>query len=175
MEPATWRHPCEDKGAMEWITPQGHLPPSKTTLMLHVRHIVVESKHSPSPPGHRIPSKIVRWILQPIFPVTFTSFLFSLRLIYRSLGVASEPFQECPPHFREMPNGECQIPGRSRESFSAQVTWYLSWTVLRGYLSLSDAPVGTVSHQSHGEITGTKGTPFCQLVTLTTPILWHVG
>ena len=29
--------------------------------------------------------------------------------------------------------------------------------------------------QSHGEITGTKGRTFCHLVTLSTPILWHIG
>ena len=48
-------------------------------------------------------------------------------------------------------------------------------TVLRGHLSLSGAPVGSGGHFHAlvtGEITGTKGTPFCQPVTLSTPILW---
>ena len=30
-------------------------------------------------------------------------------------------------------------------------------------------------HESQREITGTKGRPFCQSVTLSTPILWQVG
>ena len=58
-------------------------------------------------------------------------------------------------------------------------------TVLRGHLSLSGAAVGLGGH-SHalltGEVTGTKGTPFCQPVTLSTPLhgrqaesaLWYV-
>ena len=50
------------------------------------------------------------------------------------------------PCFRESPNGES--PGCSRESlsFSSRVTWYLSGTVLRDYLSLSYETVGTVGH-----------------------------
>ena len=54
----------------------------------------------------------------------------------------------------------------------------VSHTVLRGHLSLSDATVGTVDHLcaiSCMETTSLrqKEVPFCQSVTLSTPILWH--
>ena len=60
----------------------------------------------------------------------------------------------------------------SMESVSARVTRCPSCTVLRGHLSLSGAAVGLGGHFHAlvtGEITGTKGTPFCQPVTLSTP------
>ena len=78
--------------------------------------------------------------------MTFTSFPFRSRLIYRSLGVASEPSQECLPCFRESPNSESPCCSWEALSFSARVTCCLSCTVLRGHLSLSDVTVGKVSH-----------------------------
>ena len=70
-------------------------------------------------------------------------------------------------------------------SVSAPVTRCPSCTVLRGHLSLSGVAVGSGGHFHAlvtGEITGTKGTPFCQPVTLSTPFygrqaeseLWYV-
>ena len=110
------------------------------------------------------------------FPITFTSFPWVwIDLI--SLDVASEPSLERLPHFRALPNGES--PGCFQESlsFSTQLTWCLSCTVLRGHLSLLDVTVGTVGHFYAVSCTETslrqKGTPLCQSVTLSTPILWH--
>ena len=109
------------------------------------------------------------------FPVTLTSFPFQSGLIYRSPGVASEPSQECPPYFRESPNGES--PRCSPESVFLCPGHMLPWP--HGSQG-SPLTVGRdcwegrpfLCHWSHGEMTGTKGTPFCQLVTLGAPILW---
>ena len=63
--------------------------------------------------------------------------------------------------------------------FFAWITWCLSHMVLRGHLSLSDMTVGVVGHFCAISCTETslrqKGTPFCQSVTLSAPILWHIG
>ena len=52
-----------------------------------------------------------------------------------------------------------------------------SCTVLRGHLPLLDATVGTVGHFCAFSCTEVslrqKGTPFCQLVTLSAPLLQH--
>ena len=95
--------------------------PSKTTSMHCVRHIVVEAKQRPLSPGHRLPSRLVRQIPQPS-SLALSLLPFQSGLIYRSLGVASEPSQECLPCFRESPKSES--PGCSQESLSvsAQVT-----------------------------------------------------
>ena len=90
-----------------------------------------------------------RYIVQRIpQPSSLSLSLLSLfpGLIYRSLGVASEPSQECLPGFRESPNGES--PGCCRESlsFSARVTWWLSCRVLSGHLSLWHTTVGSLGH-----------------------------
>ena len=85
-------------------------------------------------------------------------------MIYRSLGVASEPSQECLPHFRESPNGES--PGCSQESLSlfARVTWCPSCTVLSGHLSLvgCDCWDGRpfLCLYLHGDVTETKRDAF---------------
>ena len=75
-------------------------------------------------------------------------FPFCSGLIYRSLGVASEPSQEFLPCFRESPNGESPSCSWEFLSFSDQVTWCLSYKVLRGHFSLSDVTVGMVGHFS---------------------------
>ena len=135
-------------------------------------------QNRPFSPGHRLPNRIVRQIPQPS-PLSFHFFPFLSELIYRSLGVASEPSQERLPCFRESQNGES--PGCSQESlsFSAQVTWCLSCMVLRGHISLLDATVGTVAHfcaiSSTEMSLRQKEMAFCQSVTLSTPILWHIG
>ena len=119
--------------------------PSKTTPMYRVRHIVVEAKQRPMSPGHRLPNKLVRQMLQPS-SLSLHFFPFQSGLIYRSLGVASEPSQECLSCFRESPNSESPWCSWESLSFSVQVTCCLSCTVLRSHLSLSDMTVGKVSH-----------------------------
>ena len=61
---------------------------------------------------------------------------------------------------------------KSMEYVSARVTRCPSCTVLRGHLSLSGVAVGSGGHFHAlltGEISGTKGMPFCQPLTLSTP------
>ena len=110
-------------------------------------------------------------MLLSLLPCRFPLFPFQSRLIYRSLGVACEPSQECLPRFREPPNGATRLlPGSS--VFLCPVTWCLSRMVLRGHLSLSDVTVGTVGHLcavSRTESSRGKRDPFCQPVTLSTP------
>ena len=116
-----------------------------TTSVHRVRNIVVEAKQRPLSPGHRLPDIFYSRFLS-LLPCRFHFFPFWSGLIYRSLGVASEPSQECLPGFRESPNGES--PGCCRESLSlsARVTWWLSCKVLSGHLSLWDSTVGSLGH-----------------------------
>ena len=150
---------------------------SKTAAIHHVRLIVVEAKHRAFFPGHCLPDILFGGFLS-LLPCHFLFFPFWFGLTYRSLGIASEPSQECLPRFRESPNGES--PGCSQESlsFSARLTWYLSCTVLRGHLSLLDVTVGTVGRFYAVSCMETslrqKGTPLCQSVTLSTPFLWPI-
>ena len=118
---------------------------SKTTSVHHVGLIKVEAKQRPLFPGHRLPDILFGGFLS-LLPCHFLFFPFWFGLIYRSLGVAFEPSQECLPRLRESPNGES--PGCSQESlsFSARVTWWLSCMVLRGLLSLLDVTVGPLGH-----------------------------
>ena len=138
---------------------------SKTTSMHQVRHIVVEAKQRPLSPGGGLPNRIARWIPQPS-SLLLSLLSLSVWIDLISLDVASEPCQECLPHFRESPNSES--PGCSQESlsFSARVTWCLNCTVLRGHLSLLDATVGTVAHfcaiSSTEMSLRQKGLPLCQ-------------
>ena len=119
---------------------------SKIISVCHVRHIVIEGKQRPLSPGHRLPNRIEGRFLS-LLPCHFHFFPFQSRLIYRRLGVASEPSQEWLPRFKELPVSHLIAPRNLclslRRSqvlfFSAQVTWYLSRMVLRGHLSLSDA------------------------------------
>ena len=113
--------------------------------MHRVRHIMAEAEQRPLSPGHRLPSRLVRQIPQPS-SLALSLLPFQSGLIYRSLGVASEPSQECLPCFRESPNSESPCCSWESLSFSARVTCCLSCTVLRGHLSLSDVTVGKVSH-----------------------------
>ena len=147
---------------------------SKTAAIHHVRLIVVKAKHRAFFPGHCLPDILFGGFLS-LLPCHFLFFPFWFGLIYRSLGIASEPSQECLPRFRESPNGES--PGCSQESlsFSARVTWWLAawfsevssdcWMWLLGRSAI-------LYPQSHGETTRGTGTSFCQPVTLSTRILW---
>ena len=67
-------------------------------------------------------------------------------MIYRRLTVASEPSQECLPHFRQSPNGESPSCSQGPLCLSARVTWCLNCTVLGGHLSLLDATIVMVGH-----------------------------
>ena len=108
---------------------------SKTTSVHHVGLIKVEAKQRPLFPSHRLPDILYGGFLS-LLPCHFLFFPFWFGLIYRSLGVAFEPSQECLPRLRESPNGES--PGCSQESlsFSARVTWWLSCMVLRSPLTV---------------------------------------
>ena len=125
----------------------GHkgIHPQQDNFVHHVRLIVVEAKQRAFFPGHRLPDILFGGCLS-LLPCHFLFFPFWFGLIYRSLGIASEPSQECLPRLRESPNGES--PGCSQEflSFSARVTWWLSCMVLRGLLSLLDVTVGPLGH-----------------------------
>ena len=75
--PATWKFPWRIREL--WDGPDHRASTlNKTTCMLHVRHILLWAKQSPSSPGHCFPNRIVRWNPQPVFPITFTSFPFHL-------------------------------------------------------------------------------------------------
>ena len=137
---------------------------SKIISVCHVRHIVIEGKQRPLSPGHRLPNRIEGRFLS-LLPCHFHFFPFQSRLIYRRLGVASEPSQECLPCFRESPNGESPSCSQGSLSFSAQVKWCLSCTVLRGHLSLLYGTVGMVGYfcanSCMEKSLRQKGTTFC--------------
>ena len=145
-----------------------------TTSVHRVRNIVVEAKQRPLSPGHRLPDIFYSRFLS-LLPCRFHFFPFWSGLIYRSLGVASEPSQECllfsgnhqmVSHLVAAGNLCLYLrvsPGGLAAGFSA-VTFHCG-TRLLGHSTI-------LCHQSLGETTGEKGTPFCQPVPLSTPILW---
>ena len=138
--PATERLPYEDRGDIERIRPQGHPPPARQ-LPFAMSGTQWLKQNRPFSPGHRL-LDILQGGFFSLLPCHFHFFPFWSGLIYRSLGVASEPSQECLPSFRESRIGES--PGCSRESlsFSARVTWWLHCRALTGLVSLLDATVG---------------------------------
>ena len=173
--PATERLPREDRGDTERIRPQGHPPPARQLpSSMSGTHWLKQNRALSL--GHHL-LDILQGGFLSLLPCHFHFFPFWSGLIYRSLGVASEPSQACLPRFRESRISES--PGCSRESLSffARVTWWLHCRALTGLVSLLDVTVGPpgpaiLCCQSHGEATGGKGTPFCQPVTLSSPILW---
>ena len=114
--------------------------------MHHVRHIMAEAKQRILSPGHHhLLNRLVRQIPQPS-SLSLSLLSLSVRIDLQSLGVASEPSQECLSCFRESPNSESPWCSDQSLSFSVQVTCCLSCMVFRGHLSLSDMTVGKVSH-----------------------------
>lgn len=104
--PAAWRLLWQDKVVMEQTRLQGIHPQQDN---FHAPWGICWFKQNTEPTS-----------LATTFPVglkdrflTLSSLLFSLffqsRLIYRSLGIASEPSQECLPCFRKSPIGELSI------------------------------------------------------------------
>ena len=149
---------------------------SKTTSVFYVRLIVFEAKHRAH---HPLASLIGLWD-------GFLS-LSSLSLSLLSLLVCID-LQEPKCCLWAIPRVPSTLQGnakwwvnhgRSRESPSLPGSHGTLAEQFSGVTSHCPMHLlgwsAILCHQSQGEITGTKEMPFCQLVTLSTPILWHAG
>ena len=159
----------QDKGVMEWTKLTEHLPPARQ-LPCSVRHISVQAKYSLPP--------LVAPSLEGLWGRFLCLFSVSLSLLSLLVWIdLQEPrcYLWAIPRVpsRESPKGKSLGCSRESLSFPAWGVWCLSHMVLRGHLSLSGRTVGAVSYSvplvTWRDHWG-KGTPFCQPVTLRTPI-----